>query len=413
MPPHPDAALRLEPFHGVRYAPALDLAAVTAPPYDVLDDEAVAALDASDPHNVVRLVLPRAADRAARNAKARTTLDQWLADGTLLVDAVAGLYVYEQAAGPVVRLRGLIGALGLHDPADHVVLPHEDVMPWPVEDRAALQQALEAHVEPIWLVYDGGGPASAVVDAALTRPSCVDTATADGVRHRLWAITDESELAAVRDDLAGRQALIADGHHRYAAYRRVQAARHEAGDGAGPWDFGLTLLVDLRSRAPEVGAIHRVVRGVRLSDLAADGVRVADGWPAALARLDQGSLLLVDADGAAALVGTPGGGARKAAFAGTDGEKQPPRWQALDTALLHEVLLPTWGVPEFAVSYHHDAAGAVRAAARDGGVAVLLAPVDVADVLALAAEGVRMPRKSTSFGPKPRSGFVLRTFAEG
>ena len=59
MPPHPDAALRLEPFHGVRYAPALDLAAVTAPPYDVLDDEAVAALDASDPHNVVRLVLPR------------------------------------------------------------------------------------------------------------------------------------------------------------------------------------------------------------------------------------------------------------------------------------------------------------------------------------------------------------------
>ena len=77
------------------------------------------------------------------------------------------------------------------------------------------------------------------------------------------------------------------------------------------------------------------------------------------------------------------------------------------------MLLPAWGVPEDAVSYHHDAAGAVRAAARDGGVAVLLAPVDVADVLALAADGVRMPRKSTSFGPKPRSGFVVRTFAAG
>ena len=68
MPPHRDAALRLQPFHGVRYAPSLDLAAVTAPPYDVLDDEAVAALDASDPHNIVRLVLPRAADRAARRS---------------------------------------------------------------------------------------------------------------------------------------------------------------------------------------------------------------------------------------------------------------------------------------------------------------------------------------------------------
>ena len=65
------------------------------------------------------------------------------------------------------------------------------------------------------------------------------------------------------------------------------------------------------------------------------------------------------------------------------------------------------------MSYHHDAAGAVRTAAREGGVAVLLAPVDVADVLALASEGVRMPRKSTSFGPKPRSGFVMRTFTKG
>ena len=39
---------------------------------------------------------------------------------------------------------------------------------------------------------------------------------------------------------------------------------------------------------------------------------------------------------------------------------------------------------------------------------MLLRPVDVSDVLALAAEGERMPRKSTSFGPKPRTGLVLR-----
>jgi uncharacterized protein (DUF1015 family) len=35
-------------------------------------------------------------------------------------------------------------------------------------------------------------------------------------------------------------------------------------------------------------------------------------------------------------------------------------------------------------------------------------PVAVSDVLALAAAGERMPRKSTSFGPKPRTGLVLR-----
>ena len=113
------------------------------------------------------------------------------------------------------------------------------------------------------------------------------------------------------------------------------------------------------------------------------------------------------------MVALPVGEARAAAFAGTAGADLPARWQALDTALLHEVLLPAWRIGEDSFNaFHHDAEGAVHTAARDGGVAVLMAPVDVADVLALAAAGVRMPRKSTSFGPKPRSGFVLRTFAE-
>ena len=61
------------------------------------------------------------------------------------------------------------------------------------------------------------------------------------------------------------------------------------------------------------------------------------------------------------------------------------------------------------VGYLHDAR-LRRCGPRDArhGVAVLMRPVAVADVLALAAEGERMPRKSTSFGPKPRTGLVLR-----
>ena len=79
--------------------------------------------------------------------------------------------------------------------------------------------------------------------------------------------------------------------------------------------------------------------------------------------------------------------------------------------MLHALLLErVWQVSDATrrVGYLHDAAGAVRAARRAAGVAVLMRPVDVADVLALAADGERMPRKSTSFGPKPRTGLVLR-----
>ncbi len=394
------------------------MASVTAPPYDVLDRESAASLSDSDPHNVVRLVLPDAANRASRDAMARQTLDDWLADGTLLRDDVPALYIYEQAVRGQVILLGIIGALALLDPADRVVLPHEDVMPWPVADRASLQNALEAHVEPIWLVYDGGGPASQVVGEVTSAAPMSEATTADGVRHRLWTVANPEALQTVADDLADRQALIADGHHRYAAYRDVQQARHAQGRGSGPWDAGLALLVDLHTHAPRVGAIHRVVAGLSLAAIADDlrGTELvvgdpSTGWSEVLATLTTGNLLLVDADGAVGVLALPTEGARRAAFTGGTDQGHSDVWQRLDTAFLHDVLLPAWGVGEDAVTYHHEAAHAVRSAARSGGLAVLMAPVDVADVLALAALGERMPRKSTSFGPKPRSGFVLRSIA--
>ena len=58
-------------------------------------------------------------------------------------------------------------------------------------------------------------------------------------------------------------------------------------------------------------------------------------------------------------------------------------------------------------------AEAVREADETGGTAVICSPMSTWDVYAVAAEGERVPRKSTSFGPKPRTGLVIRTFAQG
>jgi uncharacterized protein (DUF1015 family) len=44
------------------------------------------------------------------------------------------------------------------------------------------------------------------------------------------------------------------------------------------------------------------------------------------------------------------------------------------------------------------------------GTAVICNPMPLAAVKDVAAHGERVPRKSTSFGPKPRTGLVLRTF---
>ena len=45
------------------------------------------------------------------------------------------------------------------------MLPHENTMAGPVADRLALTEATQANLEPIYLVYAGGGAASQAVAA--------------------------------------------------------------------------------------------------------------------------------------------------------------------------------------------------------------------------------------------------------
>ena len=52
----------LEPFTAIRYATD-DLAAVVAPPYDVLSGADVDALEARSARNIVRIDVPRGEDR--------------------------------------------------------------------------------------------------------------------------------------------------------------------------------------------------------------------------------------------------------------------------------------------------------------------------------------------------------------
>src|SRR5215210_4662296 len=269
----PGRGLLVTPFRGVRFDPARvpDVAAVTSPPYDVIDPDSATHLEELDPHNVVRLILPReeADDSRGRYEHAAARLSAWQAEGYLRRDDTAAIYVYEQSRAPDLLQRGLLAAVELRGPDERVVLPHEDVMPGPVADRLELMRATAANLEPILLVYDGGGPTVEVLDAAATTAPLVETVTEDGIRHRVWALTGAAEQSVVAADLAPRQALIADGHHRYATYRRLQAEHHEAGHGPGPWDSGLALLVDSQAYPPNVQPIHRVVEGLSLDNAVA------------------------------------------------------------------------------------------------------------------------------------------------
>jgi uncharacterized protein (DUF1015 family) len=411
------AGLVMVPFRGVRYAPSVDLAAVTSPPYDLIDDEAIRRLLAADPHNIVRLILP-VGDPAGRYVQARDTLRDWRAAGALGIDPDPSLYVYEQSGRDLVQ-RGLIGAVGLRAEAAGVVLPHEDVFPGPVRDRLRLMGTTRANLEPIFLLYDGGGTTSQVVDSIATaeRP-VVEIGTDDGVTHRLWRVAETDAHADIAADLEARQALIADGHHRYATYRALQALHRAAGDGPGPWDYGLALLVDSAHYPPRLGAIHRVLPDLPLAmavERAKSAFRVtevSESLTAALGRLatSKGTAFLIGDTAKLYLLTDPDPVALTRAMP----PERSERWRRLDTAVLEQLLIShVWGIAEDEHTVeivHHDAAAALSRAARSSGTAVVMNPLLVADVLAVAAGGERVPRKSTSFGPKPRTGILLRLF---
>ncbi|MBF8192658.1 DUF1015 family protein [Nonomuraea sp. K274] len=416
---------------------------------------------------------------ASRYAEARSTLRAWLDAGVLVPDDVPALYVYEQS-GPSVLQRGLIGDVGLADPGQRIILPHEDVMPGPIADRLALMSTTQANLEPIFLLYDGDhGTTTALVDevAAKRRP-LVSAHTEDGLTHRLWAITDEEEIAAINADLHARQALIADGHHRYATYRVLQRQEHVTREilpttktrshppatstppspipptsepsppqpgvpqtaqsphatepkptspphptasnepTVGPWDFGLALLVDSTAYPPDLKAIHRVIPGLRLAEATAKAkgswqVRDYDNLAEGLTALENApepAFLLAGEDGSHLMTNPD-----PVQLAQAMPADHSDRWNSLNTSILAAFVLPkVWGMRDDDQTVrivHHDTEAALQLAIRTGGTAVILKPLAVDNVLAVAASGERVPRKSTSFGPKPRTGLVLRTFA--
>jgi uncharacterized protein (DUF1015 family) len=440
------SGLVLAPFRGVRYdlSRVGGLANVTSPPYDVIGPGTLERLRAASPYNVVRLILPddvpgvaradgadeRAAQARAAGRAAAALLRDWLGDGALAADGAPALYVYEQRAPGWVQ-RGLIGLVAVGTDAVH---PHEGVMAGPVAGRRELMKATRSNLEPILLVYNGGaatggaaGPAgspghqpgaSALTDRAADHAEPLACAvTDDGITHRLWAVTDPAVHRAIAADLGNRTALIADGHHRYAAYRELRAEMRASGAGDGPWDYGLAFLVDTDAYPLHLGPIHRVLphlapaEAARLAagaftvrpaspDTAGEELAAAAGsGPAFLLAGRDGYWLLTDPDPGQLAAAMPPGTSH--------------RWQALDASVLQELLLrQLWSITdnEREVLISHDATEAVRMAADGEGTAVICNPMPLAAVMDIAAHGEKVPRKSTSFGPKPRTGLVLRTF---
>ena len=402
----------LKPFAGIRYSSSSELKNLICPPYDVISAEEQSRLYDRDPHNAVRLELARGGDGADRYADAANAYEEWLSGGILEREADESMYVYRQdftaPDGSRRRVAGVIGALELEPfGASSGVLPHEQTMPGPKEDRLALMRALPVNVSPIYAIYRGAGGLAPFFDALENRPTDARIADEMGILHRLWRIRAPAEITMLGEAIRPGPLVIADGHHRY---ETALAFHAERSDPRGDHGSIMTFCVDADVEGLVVLPYHRAIRTAApartLVDRAGEhfGGRPLEGngHEGALARSDSDHPLVLVTESDEILIDVDDD-----AVVAAVGDRHPD-WRALDVVALHEVVLPVIapeGVDELSFSKDPDA---VRKLVSEGWTAgALLRAVPAASIVDVAGSGERMPQKASYFWPKVVTGLVF------
>jgi uncharacterized protein (DUF1015 family) len=294
-------------------------------------------------------------------------------------------------------VRGLVGCLDLSRPATTLearqVFPHEGVHPKQVAELAGRMGAMRVNPAPILLVHHG--PQGIREVSRKLRTGVPDREYLDhaGQEHRIWSVTDPHQLEVIAAGLADARLLVADGHHRYAAYLALQSREPSPAHRRG-----LAMVVDQDETPLFLGAIHRLVHGIRMRDVttaaAACGADVHTvGGDEALAGLAPDTAVFTDG--------------RKWATA----RWEIPPGSAL-VQILDGVILTGLARPPARLGFAHSVAQALDRARPGRVTAVLVPAVDLDLVLEVVRGGALLPEKATSFQPKPSLGSFIRLLDE-
>lgn len=349
-----------------------------------------------EPFRAVMLSPSRVADPASARAFARPyravaqRLREWEEQGHVVRDqGQPTIYLHEYTTGGLT-VRGFVGSMDLSRTATtleaRAVWPHEGIHPRQVDELARRMEEMGINPAPILLVHRGGPQMKAVTDAVLAEAPMRSFTDRGGDRHRLWAVRDHDLRHRLAERVAGAEALLADGHHRYAAYLRLRQAHPGTA-----WDRGLAMLVDQDDTPLFLGAIHRVLRGADVETAIAVATRAGlevtrASRESALDSLGTRAAVLTDGTTWAWLATPPG---RLAV-------------EVVDSALVG-------GLPgRIGVEHRHTVDDALTSLSEHS-TAVLLPAAGFDDVRRIIRTGGLLPEKATSFQPKPAVGVLMRS----
>jgi uncharacterized protein (DUF1015 family) len=444
----PETINEVRPFRAEHYNPEKieNIGMCLSRPYDVISPLEQDEYYRRHPLNVVRLILNRIekddTDSNNRYTRARDLLAQWRREQVIVSYRRPSFWVYEQdfqAEGlPRRHLSGFIGLVRLQDYDSGRILPHENVIREPLEDRIRLTRTTHTQFEYIWGIYPDPQHAVDGILATCDRDIQVldHTEKTTQVRHHLWRLVNPAQCEAISREVARKRIYIADGHHRYQTMLTIRDELRKQHPNAGPdapWEFIMMYLVSANQEGLTTLGTHRMLRGLppvseqTIRDAGKSGFLVraySFGEENEIEAREMWLRELRDANPRDHKFGVALQGVNtyyileideKRATRMVEGESGSLTLRLLDVSLLKSIVFKMLlGLaeeqikPQITVHYTPKVQVALDAV-HSGEIqsAWILNHTGLDEIMAVADNREKMPQKSTHFYPKPLSGLVL------
>lgn len=397
---------------------------IAALPYDVYNRKEAAEIVKKNPDSFLAM------DRAETSfdesvdtydervyIRAKQLLDERIAAGDFVTEERPMYYIYALTMEGRTQ-HGFVACASIDDYVNNSIKKHENTREDKEQDRIHHVDTCNAQTGPIFLAYRQTETLRQIMQKKTAEKPLYDWISEDGIRHRVWQVTDSESEKGIRSAFEKMDAVyIADGHHRCASAVKVGLKRRaEHPDFTGEEEFNFFLSVLFPEEELRILDYNRV-----LKDL--NGMTAEELLEKLQADFDVVKLIGVSESDEIRDIRRP---ARKGEFSCyIDGNwyklKAKPHCfsedpvENLDVSILQtKVFTPLFGIEDPKTDKRIDFVGGIRGldelerrCGEDCKAAFALYPTDIRELFAVADAGRLMPPKSTWFEPKLRSGIFI------
>lgn len=437
----------IKPFNGYFYntQKIKNLSEVIAPPYDVISLEEREAYYSRE-YNIINLILPKETGSQDKYEHAASLLNEWTKNKILIKDDSPSFYLYHQkfsANNENFLRKGFFALVRLEDFKEGKILPHENTLSSPKEDRFKLLNATHSNLSPVFMIYSDenreimklleenrassyfadftplGSKYPQGLRAGFTNPL--------GNRHTLWKVPCPEIHSKIKEIIAGKTLYIADGHHRYET--ALKFWKETKKDSCG---WILAYLSPMEDDSLKIFSAHRLLKDFNDIDWKKLNEKAKDFfWIKELPINDiDKTFKLLEEEGkkrhAFGIVYNNNNAVETLLLVSKSERKllgkmdeHSPAWKHLDVSVLHTLIFShILGFEEETLqntsrlSYEVDRYKTIDLVKKGTyQAAFLLNPTKVEEVRLVANRQEKMPGKATYFYPKVSSGFFINIFS--